>query len=72
MARTIVFFITKAVVNTNVFAHESRSDAIAQNGNCGWGDNITNPIDVRPNNIFGANPMAELGNCDFFGFNINC
>jgi hypothetical protein len=57
----------KAVVDNNVFAHESRSDAIAQNGDCGYGDNISNPIDVRPNNIFGANPMAELGSCDFFG-----
>lgn len=57
----------KAVVDDNVFKHGSRGDAIGQNGNCGWGDNITNPIDVRPNNVFGADPMAQLGSCDFFG-----
>jgi hypothetical protein len=58
----------KAVVDGNVFTHESRGDAIAQNGACGWwGDNITNPIDVRPNNQFGVDPMAELGSGDFFG-----
>ncbi len=57
----------KGVVDSNVFVHESPDDAIAQNGDCGYGDNISNPIDVRPNNIFGANPMAELGSCDFFG-----
>jgi hypothetical protein len=58
----------KAVVDGNVFKHKSRGDAIGQNGYCGWwGDNITNPIDVRPNNLFGADPMAELGSCDFFG-----
>src|SRR5712691_7966858 len=57
----------KAVVDGNVFRHGS-GDAIGQNGDCGfWGDNITNPIDVRPNNVFGANPMAKLGSCDFFG-----
>ena len=57
----------KAVVDGNVFAHENRSDAIDQNGECGYGDNISNPIDVRTNNVFGANPMAELGSCDFYG-----
>ena len=63
----------KAVVDGNVFKNERISDtilhsgAIAQNGNCGFGDNISNPIDVRPNNVFGADPMAELGSCDFFG-----
>jgi hypothetical protein len=57
----------KAVVDGDVFSHGSPGDAIGQNGNCGFGDNITNPIDVRPNNVFGANPMAELGSCDFFG-----
>jgi hypothetical protein len=57
----------KAVVDGNVFTHGSRGDAIGQNGNCGFGGNITNPIDVRPNNVFGADPMAELGSCDFFG-----
>jgi len=57
----------KAVVDGGVFSHASRGDAIAQNGNCGIGDNITNPIDVRPNNVFGSHPMDELGSCDFFG-----
>lgn len=32
-----------------------------------FGDNIRNPIDVRPNNVFGVDPTAELGSCDFFG-----
>jgi hypothetical protein len=50
-----------------VFKHGSRSSAIAQNGYCGFGDNITKPIDVRRNNAFGVNPMTELGSCDFFG-----
>jgi len=57
----------KVVVDGNVFKHKKRGDAIAQNGGCGWGDNITKPIDVRPNNVFRADPMAELGSCDFFG-----
>jgi hypothetical protein len=57
----------KVVIDNNVFKHGSRRDAIAQNGNCGWGDNITKPLDVRPNNLFGADPMAELGSCDFDG-----
>ncbi len=57
----------KAVVDNNVFKHKSRGDAIAQNGNPGWGDNITKPIDVRPNNVFGVDPTTELGSCDFFG-----
>jgi hypothetical protein len=60
--------VDRVVVDGNVFTHGSRSDAIAQNGEPGWfGDNITNPIDVRSNNIFGAEPMSELGRCDFFG-----
>ena len=57
----------KAVVDGNVFKHSKRSDAIKQNGACGWGGNITNPIDVRPNNQFGVDPMAQLGSCDFAG-----
>lgn len=57
----------KAVVDNNVFKHGSRGDAIDQTGYCGWGDNITNPIDVRPNNQFGVDPLKELGSCDFFG-----
>jgi hypothetical protein len=54
----------KAVADSNVFSN-SRSEAIAQNGELGWGDNITNPIDVRPNNVFGVNPSAQFGVCDF-------
>ena len=58
----------KAVVDGNVFKHSARGDAIAQNGACGGlGDNITNPIDVRSNNEFGVDPMAELGTGDFVG-----
>jgi hypothetical protein len=58
----------KAVADGNVFKHRSPSgNAIAQNGNCGWGDNITKPIDVRSNNLFGVDPTTELGSCDFFG-----
>jgi hypothetical protein len=59
----------KAVVDGNVFKHNRRSDAIAQNGSCGYGDNITHPIQVRPNNRFGWHPTteAELPTCDFAG-----
>ncbi|MEO8627475.1 MAG: hypothetical protein ABI612_05155 [Betaproteobacteria bacterium] len=32
-----------------------------------FGDNISNPIDVRPNNKFGVDALSELGSCDFFG-----
>jgi hypothetical protein len=56
----------KVVVDGNVFK-DDRGHAITQNGYCGWGDNITRPIDVRPNNVFGADPATELGSCDFFG-----
>ena len=56
----------KAVVDGNVFKHD-RDDAIEQGGDCGWGDNISNPIDIRPNNVFGIDPTTELANCDFAG-----
>ncbi len=59
--------IDKAVVDGNVFKHKSRSDAISQNGSSFWFGKITNPIDVRPNKLFGADPTTELGSCDFFG-----
>ncbi len=61
--------VDEAVVDRNVFAHENKDDAIAQNGNCSYyfGDNITNPIKVTPTNVFGADPMSELGNCHFAG-----
>ena len=56
----------KAVVDGNVF-RGTRGD-IEQNGSCGgWGDNITRPIEVRPNNVFSADPMSQLGRCDFAG-----
>jgi hypothetical protein len=57
----------KAVVDANIFKNDSRSDAIEQNGACGWGDNITKPVDVRPNNVFGHDPTQQLGSCDFAG-----
>ena len=57
----------KAVVDANVFRHGSRDDAIDQNGYCGWGDNITKPIDVRPSNVFGVDPRSDLGKGDFVG-----
>ena len=57
----------RAVVDGNVFKHVSDDDAIAQNGNAGAGDNITNPIDIRPNNVFGFDPSALLASCDFQG-----
>ena len=48
--------------------HQSRGDAIAQNGEPGWGDNITNPIDVRPNNVFDCGDITtELAKGDFAG-----
>ena len=57
----------KAVADGNIFKHGSRSDAIEQNGSCGFGDNVTKPIDVRPNNVFKARHLSELGKCDFVG-----
>lgn len=59
----------KCVVDGNVFQHSSHSDAIGQNGECNFwgGDDISNPIDVRPNNQFGVHPLQELGSGDFFG-----
>jgi len=57
----------KAVVDGDVFKNDDHGDAIKQNGDCGFGDNISKPIDVRPNNAFGVDPMAELGSGDFFG-----
>lgn len=59
--------VDKAVVDNNVFAHATRADAIVQNGDPGPLGGITRPIDVRANNVFGANPVATLGSCDFAG-----
>jgi hypothetical protein len=57
----------RAVAEANVFKEASRSDAIAQKGGCGWGDNISNPIDVRSSNVFGLDPTTETAPCDFAG-----
>lgn len=57
----------KAVVDGNVFRHKDSDSAIGQNGNCGFGDNITNPIDIRPNNEFDVDPTTELASGDFAG-----
>ena len=64
-------------VDGNVFAHSNRADAIAQtgeiqrvagpNGPTAFVEVITRPITVTGNNRFGANPMAQLGRCDFVG-----
>jgi hypothetical protein len=54
-----------AVVASNVFAN-SEGDAIAQNGNAGVGDGITNPIQRR-GNVFGADSYGKYGVCDFDG-----
>jgi FG-GAP-like repeat len=67
-------------VDGNVFAHGSRGDAIAQNGEIqrvagpngpngpsAFVEVITRPITVTGNNRFGAKPMAQLGRCDFVG-----
>jgi hypothetical protein len=65
----------KAVVDGNVFKHVNRRTAIAQNGDTQRRciDYLivspcvtvvlkpTNPIQVRPNNVFDANPLAVLG-----------
>ena len=57
----------KAVVDGNVFQAFPRDDAIAQNGNLDG--KITNPIDVRPNNLFLSRtwPIGPSGSCDFVG-----
>jgi uncharacterized protein YcfJ len=57
----------KAVVDRNMFKHKDRHSAIAQNGDCGAGDNITNPIDVRPTNEFDVSPFSEIASGDFAG-----
>ena len=59
--------VDKAYVDANVFRHANRNAAIAQNGNLGFGDNITNPIQVTANNTWGADPLKNLGKCDFNG-----
>jgi hypothetical protein len=58
-----------AVVRGNVFSHSNAGSAISQNGECGivGGDNVTNPIDIRDDNVFGQNPMLPVRTCDFLG-----
>lgn len=56
----------RVLVDGNVFRHDSRGDAIAQNGTTD-GD-ITRPIQVLRNNRYGvADPTAQPGRCDFDG-----
>lgn len=58
----------KVVIDGNVFLDGSSKHAIAQNGRCGPGDNITRPLDIRANNTFGgSDPTAAIGTCDFVG-----
>lgn len=61
----------KAVVDGNVFTHNSSDEAIEQNGDPKWyqwiHDNITNPIDIRPNNLYKVLPLSDVGRCDFVG-----
>ncbi len=73
--------VDKAVVAHNVFADGSAEDAIGQNGDCNfwtkfffgiwWIPNtlsgVTNPIQGGITNVFGADPMADLGHCSFGG-----
>jgi hypothetical protein len=60
--------VDKAVADGNVFKHKNRDNAIAQNGSGGLsGDNISNPIQVLPNNAFDVDPGIEFATCDFFG-----
>jgi len=53
--------LDKAVVDGNVFKHESSGAAITQN------DADRKPIDIRPNNVFGVDPSQGLPRCDFVG-----
>ena len=54
-----------ALVQQNVFA-SGRGDAITQNGDSGFGDNITNPIEVT-GNTFDMDTYGKYGVCDFDG-----
>lgn len=56
-----------ALATGNVFAHTSRGEAIAQNGAPGAGDNVTKPIDVRSDNVFGYDGSGQTGSCDLDG-----
>lgn len=56
----------KVVVDNNVFKLDSTDEVIEQKSP--WGcDDISRPVEVRPNNLFSQNPIAALGKCDFVG-----
>lgn len=64
----------RVVVDANVFALASARDAIVQNPDGGhtdaqghWVPNIPRPIQITANNLWGVNPLATLGHCDFDG-----
>ena len=64
----------RVLVDGNVFALDNRGSAIAQNGDGARLDangrllsSITNPIQVTPNNLWGAKPLEQLKTCDFDG-----
>jgi len=58
----------RAVIDGNVFRHTSRDAAMQQNGNGIWPlAQISKPLTVLANNVYGADPMASLGQCDFVG-----
>ena len=58
----------QAVVDGNVFALTRLDQAVVQNGSTNpLVSGITNPVKVLANNVFGADPMATLGQCDFVG-----
>jgi hypothetical protein len=60
----------KVVVDRNVLSLKADDDWIGQAGSCsfwGSGDNITKPIDVRPTNVLGEDPMSQLADCRFAG-----
>jgi hypothetical protein len=64
----------KAVLDGNVFKNGKKNaswgpinyfwpGAIDQTDDCNG--NITKPIEVRPNNVFGRDPMATMAKCNF-------
>lgn len=58
----------QAVVDGNVFKLPNSDAAIVQNGSTNpLVSGITNPVKVLANNVFGADTMATLGQCDFVG-----
>ena len=68
----------RVVVDANVFALGNKGAAIAQNGDGvkqnasgQWVPNITNPVQVTKNNLWGAKPLNALKQCDFDGDGVN-